>query len=173
MVDGIRGSSQLSDSVKGFIPHPNILLGGLRITRGRLESKNRIAVNAAALKVLIEQLIAMMPFDEEAYLDLNPDVKESFEEGNILNLHEHFVTAGYYEGRFASRSHVDEEFYLKCYPDVADAVRSGRVPSAETHYISSGASEGRAPAREFEPILTRWIGSAAEVDEVNQEGRVP
>jgi hypothetical protein len=150
------------DSV--FLPHPNTFMKALHVPKERLDGKTRIAVNPALMKFLLEQLIGKLSFDQSYYLDQNPDVAESYKAGNILDLHEHFKTTGYFEGRQGSRPEVDEAFYLQSYPDVAEAIRAGRIRSAAEHYATTGAAEDRIPASKHADLVRRWVEFAAEHD---------
>jgi hypothetical protein len=149
---------------RGFLPHPNTFMKALHIPKERLEGKTRIPINPSLLKFLVQQLIGKLSFDETYYLEQNPDVAESYKVGNILDLHEHFKTTGYFEGRRGSPPEVDEAFYLQSYPDVAEAIRAGRIRSAVEHYVITGASEDRTPLPQHAEILRRWVEFASEQD---------
>ncbi len=157
----------MSDVTMVSLPHPEVVLRALGITRSKLDGKTRVAVKACGLKLLVEQLVASLPFDEALYLEHNPDVALSFKEGNILDLHQHFLTSGYFEGRVASPVRVDEEYYLASYPDVAEAIRRREVASATAHYASAGAIEGRSPTKESEPAFRRWVACSTQADAVS------
>lgn len=154
----------MGDKIQVNLPHPEVVLKALGITRNKLDGKTRVAVKACGLKLLVEQMIALLPFDEAAYLEFNPDVALAFKEGNILDLHQHFLSAGYFEGRLAAHIDVDEDFYLTSYPDVAEAVRQREVASAKAHYMSAGAAEGRAPSRDSEAAFRQWIACSTLTD---------
>ncbi|TWF57152.1 glycosyltransferase family protein [Neorhizobium alkalisoli] len=73
-------------------------------------------------------------FDEEYYLDANPDVKAAG-----LDAFSHFVEIGWREGRAPSK-HFDVAFYLSEYPDVLEANINPLF-----HYAEYGINEGRKP----------------------------
>jgi hypothetical protein len=147
-----------------FLPHPNTFMKALHVSKERLDGKTRIAVAPALMKFLLEQLIGKLSFDQAYYLEQNPDVADSYRAGNILDLHEHFKTTGYFEGRLGAHPEVDEAFYLQSYPDVAEAIRAGRIRSAAEHYVITGASEDRIPLPQHAELVRRWVELAGEQD---------
>ncbi len=73
-------------------------------------------------------------FDEERYLELNPDVKHAG-----VDAAWHYINCGASEGRiYRLPDDFDEERYLELNPDVKHA-----GVDAAWHYINCGASEGR------------------------------
>ncbi len=89
-------------------------------------------------------------FDEESYLEANPDVAEAVAQGFLPNGLAHFQAFGRAEGR-SPNSFFDADAYLERNPDVAAAVESGFVDSAWGHFAAFGAQENRAPNRVFDP----------------------
>jgi hypothetical protein len=155
-------SNPVASAHERFLPHSDIVLKALRLSRARLDGKARIAISAPLLKFLLEELIASLPFDEAYYLEANPDIAASFKDGNILDLHQHFVSAGYFEGRWGAEPQFDETFYLATYPDVAEGIASRKVKSAADHYRSPGASEGRLPSAKVAAVLEKWEAFSRE-----------
>lgn len=84
-------------------------------------------------------------FDENFYLNTNPDVKAAVNAKTISSGFAHFQQFGLAEGRVNVSPYFDEALYLRKYPDVAAAVRAGSLKSGLQHYIQSGESEGRSP----------------------------
>jgi hypothetical protein len=88
-------------------------------------------------------------FDEEWYLKTYPDVAAAVQARKIRTGREHFVTTGYFEGRFPYDIKVDESFYLRKNEDVNRAVRARKIKSAKEHWTSTGINEGRQPSEDF------------------------
>lgn len=144
------------DGLATFIPHIDVLLRGLRISRERLHSRSKVAVEAKLLRALIQIAADRAPFDAAFYLERYPDVADAVADGLVADPHQHYVETGFFEGRIGAPAPVDEAFYLDQYPDVAQALKNGTVASATEHYVRSGASEGRLPNAELHPELERW-----------------
>ena len=84
-------------------------------------------------------------FDENYYLNSNPDVKAAVQSGAIASGLEHFQKYGLAEGRTSVSPYYDEGLYLRKNPDVAAAVNSGGLKTGLQHYIQYGEAEGRSP----------------------------
>ena len=84
-------------------------------------------------------------FDENYYLNSNPDVKAAVQAGTIKSGLEHFQKYGLAEGRGGVSPYFDEGLYLQKNPDVATAVANGSIKSGLQHYIQYGEAEGRSP----------------------------
>jgi hypothetical protein len=141
-----------------YLPHIDQLLKSLRVSRERLSSRSKIAVDTRLLRVLLQTLAARLPFDSDFYLQANPDIAEAFKAGQIPDLHRHFVENGYLEGRAGAKPPVDEAFYAKAYPDIGLAISRGEISSAADHYATSGAAEGRVPSEAMRAEVERWAG---------------
>lgn len=140
-----------------YIPHIDLLLQALRISRDRLGSKSKIAIDAKLLKMLIQTMVANAPFSEEFYKQNYPDLAAAQTAGQIPDLHQHFVETGFFEGRFGAPPPVDEAYYTSTYKDVGQAVLKGDVVSGTEHYLRSGAAEGRVPNEEIRADLEAWM----------------
>ncbi len=139
-----------------FMPHIELLLQSMRISRERLTSRSKVAIDTRVLRALLEALASQMPFDPQFYLDHNPDIASAHKAGQIKDLHKHFVETGFLEGRFGAQPPVDEAFYTSVYKDIAPAIRRGDISSATEHYIRAGAAEGRVPSEAVRPMVERW-----------------
>lgn len=139
-----------------YLPHIDQFLRALRINRERLNSKSKVAIDAKLLRMLLQALARNLPFSEEFYLQSYPDIAEAHAQGQIEDLHAHFVELGFFEGRAGAPPPVDEAFYLSTYRDVADAVQRGDVKSGAEHYLRSGAAEGRVPNAQLKPLTDSW-----------------
>lgn len=84
-------------------------------------------------------------FNEEFYLNSNPDVRAAVNAGAFSSGLQHFQQSGLAEGRVNISPYFDEGLYLRKYPDVAASVGSGGLKSGLQHYIQNGETEGRSP----------------------------
>ena len=105
---------------------PTTMLRRLRIT-------TRSAV-AGTLDLTRDELARSL-FDEDYYLEANPDVRKA-----KVNPWEHFVHFGMNEGRNPNPL-FDSAWYLRKYPDVAQA-----SVTPFRHFVTSGVSEARTPS---------------------------
>jgi hypothetical protein len=129
----------------------------MRITRERLNSRSKIAIDAKLLRQILQSLVSLMPFSEPFYRRTYTDLADAAAAGHIPDLHRHFVETGFFEGRLGAPPEVDEAFYLATYPDVAIAIARGEVDSAARHYMSSGVAEGRIPSAALQPEVEVWM----------------
>ncbi len=139
-----------------FLPHIDMLLQALRVSRERLAGKSKIAIDAKLLRTLIQIAVAHLPFSAEFYAQHYPDLAEAHAAGKIPDLHRHFIDSGFFEGRFGVLPPVDEDFYAALYRDVATAIERGDVASGAEHYMRSGAAEGRVPNAALKPVIDHW-----------------
>jgi hypothetical protein len=139
-----------------FVPSADSLMAALNASRADLKGNGRIEVPAPLLKLLLQIALAATEFDEQSYLNQNPDVAKAIGRGEIESAHMHYIGYGYFEGRLGTGPVVDVDWYLAAYPDVAAAVREGRVKSAESHFNSIGGGEGRCPAADYETEAAQW-----------------
>jgi len=83
-------------------------------------------------------------FDEDFYLEFNPDVAAAVTAGDFSSGLGHFQRYGLQAGRTLVSPSFNERTYLENYPDVAAAVTAGNFSSGLDHYIRFGAAEGRS-----------------------------
>ncbi|MDY7024601.1 MAG: hypothetical protein SWJ54_25180, partial [Cyanobacteriota bacterium] len=86
-------------------------------------------------------------FDENFYLEVNPDVDDALSQGIIQSAFDHYTQFGQVEGRNASLF-FDAPFYLATNPGVAAAVEQGDF-TAVGHFIQFGQFEERDPNSQF------------------------
>jgi hypothetical protein len=86
-----------------------------------------------------------LAFDEQAYLDMHPDVYTAVQNGAIESGLQHFVTFGRFEGRAIKVRDLDwlERQYRDQNPDVDQAVLRGGFESGLEHFVRFGRFEGR------------------------------
>ncbi len=120
--------------------------------------------NAGALRLSPNGL-----FDEAGYQARNPDVAEQVARELVASGFQHFIAAGWREGRAglpalgldgaAERAALlapgrappdliawfDEEFYVAIHHDVHAMLRAGDFLSGLEHFLAAGLAEGRAP----------------------------
>ncbi len=140
-----------------YIPHIDLLTQSMRITRERLNSRSKIAIDAKLLRLILQNLISLMPFSESFYRQTYTDLAEAAAAGHIPDLHRHYIETGFFEGRLGAPPEVDDAFYLATYPDVATAIERGEVDSATKHYMGSGVAEGRIPSAALKPEVEVWM----------------
>lgn len=79
-------------------------------------------------------------FDEDFYLQSNPDIYAAVQQGIYENGEEHFTQYGQFENRvYQATNGFDAAYYADVYGDVAAA----GIP-AVTHYAEHGQAEGRS-----------------------------
>lgn len=140
-----------------YLPHIDLLLAAMRIERERLSGHAKIAVDADLLRALIQLAAAQLPFSGSFYRATYPDIAAAYAAGAIPDLHRHFVSTGFFEGRAGAPPKMDDAYYAATYPDVAQALGNGEVASASDHYVRSGAAEGRAPNAGAKPEIDGWL----------------
>jgi hypothetical protein len=128
----------------------------LAISPTALETEQRVELPATFLKMLLQLAIAHCDFDEDDYLDKNPDVRIAVTRGAIESGFVHYVGFGYFEGRRGGIPQVDEEWYANKYPDIAAAVAAGTIKSATDHFYRVGAAEGPSPNLDHEAEAAQW-----------------
>ena len=110
----------------------------------------------AVIRLLLSVMLRNLPFDEQLYLDNNPDVAAAVENGEWPDGRSHFAASGYFEGRWGGASQFSEAWYLDQYPDVREAVEDGTWDSGEQHYFTVGIHEWRCPTEELLEDVGLW-----------------
>ena len=139
-----------------YVPPYQALVRSLGTTSLAIASAKGVTIPGALFKLLLQMAVAYSDFDEESYLNANPDVKEAVARGDIESGHVHYVGFGYFEGRLGGIDEVDESWYLRAYPDVAQALRENQVASAAQHFYLVGGGEGRSPNADQLENAMRW-----------------
>ncbi len=129
-------------------------------------------VQAAAIRLLLSQLLRAGVFDEQAYLANNPDVAASVQRGEWASGHEHFASAGYFEGRWVALCDFSEAWYLRTYPDVRKAVEEQLWESGKQHYYAAGMFEWRSPSPDVSADIALWRSAVAQASAETQTGWV-
>lgn len=140
-----------------YVPHIDLMLQALRINRERLNSRSKIAIDTKLLRGLLQAVAASMPFSDDFYLASYPDIAEAHSVGKVPDLRQHFIEAGFFEGRFGAPPPVDEAFYTSTYRDVGQAVLRGDIKSGTEHYLRTGAAEGRLPSESLRGAVDGWM----------------
>src|SRR3546814_860803 len=128
-----------------YFPSLSLMTRALRIGVDDFNRHKMTLVSTKVLRKLIEAALEGVEFDEKWYLKQYGDIADAHRKGQIVNLREHFITSGYFEGRRPSGRHFDARWYVSTNKDVADALRQGRLDSPLAHYERVGESEGRPP----------------------------
>jgi hypothetical protein len=140
-----------------YVPHIDVFLQALRVSRERLDGRAKIAIDPRLLVHILRRIAAAQPFDEAFYLANNDDVAQAHNDGSLGDVHTHFIGSGFLEGRLGAAPEVDAEFYLASNPDVGRAIAAGQVGSAEEHYVQRGAAEGRAATPAQADTVRLWM----------------
>lgn len=107
--------------------------------------RETFVVSREQLLTLIGSLLEATPFDEVWYKEKYPDVEQAIAAGTVLSAKDHYLTNGYFEGRWPGPIRVDESFYMSTYPDVAEGIEFGEIELAQMHFEQYGFMEGRLP----------------------------
>jgi len=138
-------------------PNGKVLLDSLLLNPEKLRSDTKTVIKVSVIRALLRLVVSKLPFDAEFYCSTYLDVAAAHRAGAIADLHEHFINAGFFEGRLGAKPAFDADFYLQMYPDVAEAVRTGAVESALYHYLNGGAAEGRFANSDDRAASERWL----------------
>src|SRR3546814_4961806 len=109
-----------------YFPSLSLMTRALRIGVDDFNRHKMTLVSTKVLRKLIEAALEGVEFDEKWYLKQYGDIADAHRKGQIVNLREHFITSGYFEGRRPSGRHFDARWYVSTNKDVADALRQGR-----------------------------------------------
>lgn len=139
-----------------IVPHYDAILHALGTSRKELAKKDQVQIPVTLLNFLLLQMLKETEFNEVQYLKKNPDVAEAVKRRQVRSGREHYLAAGFLEGRRGALPSVDEEWYRKANADVAIAVRKGELASGADHYEMVGAAECRPPAKEYELACFEW-----------------
>jgi hypothetical protein len=141
-----------------YLPPFSVVLGLLGLNPDALPvaDDRMVSIPFGILRMLLRGALVSVPFHEERYLHLNPDVATAVFRGEIRSGLEHFVTNGYFEGRQGGGEDFAETWYLEANTDVALAVGAGTFASAYEHYIEAGMFELRGPNPRAEDELVAW-----------------
>lgn len=135
-----------------ILPYFKVLMPSLKFN-----SDGTITCDFADLKKIFAMILRFVPFDQEWYLDHNPDVQQEIGKGNGLTARGHYQMSGYFEGRMPFEPPVDQNWYLEAYPDVRESIARGEISDALSHFLGSGYREGRLPC--LPAIDAKWYGS--------------
>jgi hypothetical protein len=96
----------------------------------------------------VVQHISVHPKLESQYLAWgNPKSQQTLE---------HYVNAGYYEGRSPGPCFVDQAWYEQYYSDLGDALRQGEIADSAEHFQHNGYFEGRVSTADQLPDREKW-----------------
>jgi hypothetical protein len=85
-------------------------------------------------------------FDEDYYLQQNPDVAQAVARGEWPSGYMHWCANGRASGRRAAPP-IDVDWYISAYPQAARDIALGRTSCAEDHYFRLGRYRGYLPSR--------------------------
>ena len=147
--DGSLSTEPSTVTIGEFIPINFAEVGGGLFD---LEQSLRFQSPEAAATVPADEIDGLplaQLFDEDFYLNQNPDIAAAVDAGVFVSGYHHFVEFGIAEGRNPSLLY-NEGFYLANNPDVANAVATGVISSGLDHFLNSGHEEGRDPSSLFD-----------------------
>ena len=127
-----------------------------RLFQEKLFVDENSSVPEPLLRFLLSRLIELSDFDEEDYLERNPDVATSIRRGECESGKYHYANFGYFEGRATSPLEFSEEFYTAANPDVARAVAAGDWPNGLAHFNREGLNEWRSPNPSLVASFELW-----------------
>src|SRR3546814_6320613 len=90
-----------------YFPSLSLMTRALRIGVDDFNRHKMTLVSTKVLRKLIEAALEGVEFDEKWYLKQYGDIADAHRKGQIVNLREHFITSGYFEGRRPSGRHFD------------------------------------------------------------------
>lgn len=146
-----------------YVPPYRVIARALGLSDQESEASGGGWISDRFLRFLMEKIVSQLPFNEDAYLNANPDVATAIATGGP-GPHEHYVLYGYFEEREGAGPKFDEAYYLRNNPDVAAAVKAGDWPSGWHHYRRDGMFEWRSPSADAEQDLNRWREMLAKVE---------
>jgi hypothetical protein len=152
---GLRHSA-----ISDYFPPCSVLLRQANLTPKDIQGTGSVAVPRSFLRALISELLSCASFDENWYGRRYPDVEGARLAGDIKSLHDHFKTAGYFEGRLPAEPPFDADWYRKHYRDLADAFDASDSEGLQRHYVVAGYYEGRAGSPDSLAELERWSSFA-------------
>jgi hypothetical protein len=91
-------------------------------------------------------------WNDQAYLNANPDVARLVAERKFPNGYAHYIQIGFLEGLASGFPSWNERAYLDGNPDVVKAIASGDFTSGFDHYLKVGHAQGR-----LRRPMPRWI----------------
>ena len=141
-----------------FVPPLDMICDYLKLEQKALQrpGEETLVIKVELLRLLLQTALLSLPFSADWYVTTYPDIRDAFEAGKIIDLREHFLSTGFFEGRLGAPPEMNEEWYLEQFPDVRKAMRAGEVPSAARHYETVGVREWRAPRPEVIEEIRRW-----------------
>lgn len=139
-----------------YVPPFDVLLSALGLMPSDIDEGKSVTIPSSLFKLLLERALASGEFDEQQYLQKNPDIKEGVQRRQVVSAAWHYTRFGYFEKRRGGTPLVDEAWYRRTYPDVAHAIRAGRIRSASEHFEIAGAKEWRAPSEGRISEVREW-----------------
>ena len=105
--------------------------------------RETVTVKTEFLRHLLIEIARMQRFDAQFYVSTYPDVESAQIAGDITNLHQHYLQAGYFEGRLPHEPVFDAKWYFEHYPDLAGSYAADDEAGLHRHYLDTGLAEGR------------------------------
>lgn len=153
--------NQKESGAPRYIPPVEIIEKILEITDFST-IQSTITVSTRGLREIISWALGDVAVDEVWYKEIYVDVAAAILAGDIESCRNHYLRAGFFEGRLPFKLSVNERWYLNRFPDVAEACRNGSIASAKDHFEHGGHQEGRAGIPEHDADAEHWITLARE-----------
>lgn len=116
--------------------------------KGLSRRRRQVVIDLDDYHKLVAFVAQFSKFDEELYLELNPDVAEGIDGGMVESAHQHFLYSGFLEGRCPSVEGFSAEAYFDLNPDLQSAFEKSDEKGLLEHYIKAGYKEGRKCSKE-------------------------
>lgn len=141
---------------ESYVPPFNLIGKALDLDHSDLTPRKKISIPVELFKFLMGNLLSQGFFDERWYLETYPDVEAAINRGSVSSAFEHYLNAGYYEGRSPGPCPVDCVWYEEYYQDLQPAVRDGVIVDSAEHFQQNGYFEGRVPKPDQLNERKRW-----------------
>ncbi len=138
-----------------YVPHYRQLMAGLGMS-GLDPGAGGARPDPAFLAFLVREFARLLPFDPAFYASTNPDVAAQIAAGAFSDGHDHFVRAGFQEGRLPHRLAFDALAYAARYPELEPLREPDGGLALAAHFLQHGRFEGRSAHPDTDADAARW-----------------
>jgi hypothetical protein len=139
-----------------YVPPFQMFQKALGIGAQDLMPEKKVVITSELFKLLLGMIVSRGFFDERWYLETYPDVHSAIERGRTSSALEHYLNAGYYEGRSPGPCFVDRAWYEQYYQDVGGGLENGTIIDSAEHFHQNGYFEGRVPTADQLADAEKW-----------------
>jgi hypothetical protein len=143
-----------------YVPHYRQVLAGLGLT-SLDPAAPQATVDPAFLAFLLQEFARQQPFDAGFYAQAYPDVGGLIAAGLFSDFQDHFIRAGYQEGRLPHRLAFERDAYADRHPDLAPLRGHDDGVALTAHFLQHGRFEGRSAHPDADAAAARWALAAA------------